>query len=280
MIANSPVCHDPVRPELVEGPVQREPVLRQAQDDRGLLYREQGLRQAQPERVCAVAVAFALTACSAAPPSTGFFPLESGHRWTYDVKTEWENNVVEHEDLVLTTHGSDSLAEGGAAYRRRSDSGVDYWLRSDDTGIYRVASKSDLDAEPKPDAPRRYVLKAPLTAGSSWQATTTAYLLKRRNEFPREIKHTHPSITMNYTIEALGDKLQTRAGAFDNCLRVKGAAAVRVYADPVVGWRDMPLSTTEWYCEGVGLVRLVREEPAQATFLTGGTLTMELVAWQ
>jgi hypothetical protein len=35
-----------------------------------------------------------------------------------------------------------------------------------------------------------------------------------------------------------------------------------------------------WYCEGVGLVRLVREEPAHATFLTGGTLTMELTAWQ
>jgi hypothetical protein len=42
----------------------------------------------------------------------------------------------------------------------------------------------------------------------------------------------------------------------------------------------MPLSTTEWYCNGVGLVRLVREEPAQATFLTGGTLTMELVSWR
>jgi len=85
---------------------------------------------------------------------------------------------------------------------------------------------------------------------------------------------------MTYTIEALGEKVQTRAGAFDNCLRVKGSAAVRVYADPVVGWRDMPLVTTEWYCDGVGLARLVREEPAQATFLTGGTLTMELVAWR
>jgi hypothetical protein len=222
----------------------------------------------------------ALAGCGAAAPSTGFFPLESGHRWTYDVKTEWENNVVEHEDLVLTTHGSDSRVEGGAAYRRRSDDGVDYWLRSDDTGIYRVASKSDLDAEPKLDAPRRYVLKAPLAAGSSWQATTTAYLLKRRAEFPRELRHTHPSIPMTYTIQALGEKVQTRAGAFDNCLRVKGSAAVRVYADPVVGWRDMPLVTTEWYCDGVGLVRLVRDEPAQATFLTGGTLTMELVAWQ
>ncbi len=157
---------------------------------------------------------------------------------------------------------------------------MDYWLRSDDTGIYRVASKSDLDAEPKPDAQRRYVLKTPLAAGSTWQATTTAYLLKRRNEFPREIKHTHPSITMNYTIEAAGEKVQTRAGAWGNCLRVKGTATIRVYADPVAGWRDMPLATTEWYCDGVGLVRVVREEPAQATFLTGGTLTMELVAWQ
>ena len=230
-------------------------------------------------RISTLAVAGALTACNAPPSSTGFFPLEAGHRWTYDVKTEWDNNVVEHEPLVLSTHGSDTLAEGGAAFRRRSDSGVDYWLRSDDTGIYRVASKSDLDAEPKLDAPRRYVLKAPLAAGSSWQASTTAYLLKRRAEFPREIRHTHPSIAMTYTIEALGEKVQTRAGAFANCLRVKGTAALRVYADPVVGWRDMPLTTTEWYCDGVGLVRLVREEPAQAPFLSGGTLTMELISW-
>jgi hypothetical protein len=227
-----------------------------------------------------ISISAALASCGATPPSTGFFPLEAGHRWTYDVKTEWENNVVEHEELVLTTHGSDSLAEGGAAYRRRSNDGVDYWLRSDDTGIYRVASKSDLDAEPKLDAPRRYVLKAPLAAGSRWQAATTAYLLKRRAEFPREIRHTHPSIPMNYTIEALGEQVQTRAGAFDNCLRVRGTAALRLYADPVAGWRDMALATTEWYCNGVGLVRLVREEPAQATFLTGGTLTMELVTWQ
>jgi hypothetical protein len=231
-------------------------------------------------RSASIAIVIALTACSAAPPSTGYFPLESGHVWTYDMKTEWENNVVEHEDLVLTTHGSDSRVEGGAAYRRRSDDGVDYWLRSDDTGIYRVASKSDLDAEPKLDAKPRYVLKAPLAAGSSWQASTTAYLLKRRAEFPRELRHTHPSITMTYTIETLGEQVQTRAGAFSNCLRVKGTAALRVFADPVVGWRDMPLTTTEWYCDGVGLVRLVREEPANATFLTGGTLTMELVAWK
>jgi hypothetical protein len=225
-------------------------------------------------------IAFAtLAACSAAPPASGFFPLEAGHRWTYDVKTEWENNVVEHEALELSTLGREEI-DGATAWRRRSASGVDYWLRSDASGIYRVASKSDLQADPQPDTPHRYVLKAPYAAGSQWQSHTTAYLLQRRAEFPRELRHTHPRIPMLYTIEATGERVATRGGTFDKCLRVKGTAAVRVHADPVVGWRDMPLATTEWYCEGVGLVRLVREEPAQATFLTGGTLTMELVSWR
>ena len=41
----------------------------------------------------------------------------------------------------------------------------------------------------------------------------------------------------------------------------------------------MPITTLEWYCPGVGLVRLERTEPANSTFLTGGTLTMDLVSW-
>jgi hypothetical protein len=226
-----------------------------------------------------IAAGVAVAGCSAPPPGASYFPLDAGHRWVYDVKTEWENNTVEHEPLVLSTLGRETLGEH-ATWRRRSDSGVDYWHRSDDTGIYRVASKSDMDAEPKLDPAPRYVLKAPLAAGSTWQATTTAYLLQRRADFPREIRHTHPAVNMVYTIEAVGEAVDTRAGRFTDCLRVRGQAALKLFADPVAGWRDMPLTTTEWYCQGVGLVRLVREEPARSTFLSGGTLTMELTEWE
>jgi len=38
-------------------------------------------------------------------------------------------------------------------------------------------------------------------------------------------------------------------------VRVRGHGVVRLYADAVVGWRDMPLTTLEWYCPGVGLVK-------------------------
>ena len=222
-----------------------------------------------------LALVSALAACSA-PQDDSLFPLAKGHRWAYDITTEWENHIVEHEPRVIETLGDVTL-DSGRAWRRRSDSGIEYWLRSDASGIYRVASKSELDEAPLPDKEPRFVLKAPIAVGTTWRASTTAYLLRRRQEFPPEIRHSHPAVTMNYTIEALGEKLTTRAGSFENCVRVKGVAALRLFADPVVGWKDMALTTTEWYCPGVGLAKLLREEPAESTFLTGGKLTMELV---
>jgi hypothetical protein len=183
-----------------------------------------------------------LAACGA-PKDDSFFPLAQGHRWAYDIRTEWENNIVEHEPRVIETLGRTTLASG-EAWRRRSDSGVDYWLRSDASGIYRVATKSDLQDEPEADKEPRYVLKAPIAVGTTWRSSTTAYLLQRRQEFPREIRHSHPAVPMNYAIEAVGETVQVRAGRFEGCVRVKGAAALRLFADPVVGWKDMALTTT------------------------------------
>lgn len=220
-----------------------------------------------------------LAGCGRPAAEASLFPLEPGRRWVYDVRTEWENQVLEHEQRTITTEGEDLLPQGGSAWRRRSADGVDWWHRVDDSGVYRVATKSDVDDEPKADAVKRYVLKAPIAVGTGWQATTTAYLLRRRQEFPPEIRHSHPAVVMTYAIESLDDRVQVRAGAFERCVRVGGQAVIKLFADPVVGWRELPLSTTEWYCHGPGLVKLVRTEPAHSTFLVGGTQTLELIAW-
>lgn len=232
--------------------------------------------------------------CSGPAPSASYFPLEAGHRWVYDQTSEWEksgeNNTTEHEPLVLRTLGQQVLQIGqdgqsggqssGPAWQRRSDSGVDYWLRSDASGIFRVASKTDIEAEPLPDPAPRYVLKLPLQVGTTWQAPTTTYLMRRNAEFPPEIRHSHKPVTMTYRISALDQTVKTRAGEFKPCLQVQGQAVLRLFADPVNGFRDLPISTTEWYCQGVGLVKLQRDEPAQSTFLTGGVMTLELIEWQ
>lgn len=222
-----------------------------------------------------------LAGCGGPPASSSYFPLDKGHRWVYAQRSEWENNTVDRETLVITTLGREALPDDrGTAWRRRSASGLDYWLKSDDTGVYRVASKTDLQDAPEPDKAPRYVLKQPLAVGTSWQASTTTYLLRRNAEFPPEIRHTHQPVPMQYRIAALQQKVSTPAGEFSDCVQVEGQAQMRLFADPVNGFRDMPLLTTEWYCKGVGLVKLLRREPGlNSTFLTGGTVTLELVDW-
>ena len=226
------------------------------------------------------AAVLALLAGCKEPPGSSLFPLEEGRRWTYRLSSEWENDTRERETVVLSNLGRDSALESGSAWHRRSDTGLDYWLRADASGIYRVAAKSDVDAEPKPDPAPRFVLKAPIAVGTSWQTTTTTYLMRRNSEFPPEIRHAHPSVPVVWTIEALDDRVEVPAGRFEQCVRVKGLALLRLFADPVNGFKDMPLTTLEWYCPGVGLVKVERREPANSTFLTGGTMTMELMEWQ
>ena len=226
------------------------------------------------------ATAALLAGCGAKAPGAALFPLDSGHRWTYELRTEWEDQRVEREQRSFEALGSDGSLSDGAAFLRRSDAGMDYWLRADDSGVFRVASRSLVQAEPEPDAERRYVLKAPLAVGTQWASPTITYLLRRHQAFPPEVRYSAPAVPMNYVIEALGQAVDTRAGHFEGCVRVKGTAALKLFADSVSGWRDLPLLTTEWYCPGVGLVKLQRQELAGSPMLLGGTLTMELLSWQ
>ena len=47
-----------------------------------------------------------------------------------------------------------------------------------------------------------------------------------------------------------------------------------------VGFKDLPLNTTEWYYKVVGLVKVQRAEPAHSTFLAGRTTTLKWTEWQ
>jgi len=222
----------------------------------------------------------ALPACAPAPGDDKLFPLAEGRRWTYRVSTTIdEGDAPQRETLVLANRGPAHI-DGAVSWRRRSDAGIEYWLRSDATGIYRIASRNPLDRQAVPDAERRYVLRKPYAVGTEWQASTVAYVFERKNEVPRALRHVHQPFPMTYRIDAIDDKVQTPAGQFEGCLRVSGRAEMRLYVDDLFQWRQIPLTTLEWYCPGVGLVRLQRKETSPTRHMIGGTVTMELSSWQ
>ena len=226
-----------------------------------------------------LSMALGVLACSQKSGTDSFFPLDEGRSWTYRVtKKLVDDSEAQVEHLSFSTRGKETL-DSGPAMRRHSDSGVDYWLRSDDSGVYRVASKNPLEVDPKGDIPPRYVLRKPYLVGTQWEASTVAYILQRRNSVPKEIRYNSKPLMMKYRIGALAQKIETQAGTFEGCIRVEGEAKIKLYVDAELVWREVPIFSTEWYCPDVGLVRVERVETSPSRLLQGGSMTLDLTRW-
>ena len=212
-----------------------------------------------------------LAACGGS--SDSYFPLNNGARWDYRV-IQTLGTTESVSQLEIEVDGSVQVGEKRALIRRASTGHL--WAVINDTdGIKRLATRRDVDDEFTADAEPRFVLKAPFAVGSTWSATTAPFLLTRRGEFPPELIHGHKA-SMTYTISSIGESVSTAAGTFSDCLRVEAVGVLRLYVDPVIGVADVPLTGQEWYCKGVGLVKLSRIEKIASPFLSGGEYTMEL----
>ena len=232
-------------------------------------------------RCTAIALCVLVAGCKPGHDSTSYFPLAPGARWTYSVQTDAEGAPARQQQTISVL--DERRYEGKPLFIRRSETagniGVEYWLRAQPDGIVRIAQRVDLEETATLDAAPRTVLKLPLAIGASWSAPTVPYTVMRKNEYPREVKYGR-GMPMAYTVEALEEKVTVPAGSFEHCARVVGRAELTLFTDPVRGFNKVPVTTTEWYCRGVGLVKLERVETLATMFYTGGKVVMELVEYK
>lgn len=209
-----------------------------------------------------------------------YFPLAPGARWTYSVQTDADGDSRRQQQTISVL--DERRFDSKPLFIRRGETpgniGIEYWLRAQPDGIVRIAQRMDLEEIATLDAAPRTVLKLPLAVGANWRAPTVPYTVMRKNEYPREVKYGR-GMLMAYTVEALKEKITVPAGSFEHCARVVGQAELTLFTDPVRGFNKVPVTTTEWYCRGVGLVKLERVESLATMFYTGGKVVMELVEY-
>lgn len=225
---------------------------------------------------CAWTLAGVAACLSACGPSASnvWFPLDEGLQQSYRVRHDSAD--ISSEETWTQTVRAPLTWNGEPVAVRHHSAGVEFYLKSTEAGVQRVAVRAEVDGEALPDDPPRWVLKAPYVVGTEWSTPTVPYLLQRRNEYPRELRHTH-RLNMQWRIAAVDETVETPAGRFQPCLRVDGVGRLNLYTDPVNGFSDVPITGKEWYCRGVGLVKWERHETVPSGFFLGGSVSAELL---
>lgn len=220
-----------------------------------------------------------LSACGGNDASTPYFPLEPGARWDYEVR---EKNAVTELSRQLTIRNLDPIRVEGNRYARRlASDGNEYWLAPADGALTRVGVRRAIDSAPVMDDKPRMVMQLPPTDGQWWEVETRPYILERVEPFRERFSQDESKrIALHMRVASLDDTVEVPAGRFEKCLRLEGTALLHVLADARVGASEVPVTHTEWYAPGVGLVKLVRTETLDTQAIVGGSITMELVGFE
>ncbi len=221
-----------------------------------------------------------LAGCEKPANDNPLFPLAQGMSWTYRIEISYDapEPYVDRSTITMTNLGRVDL-NGEETWRRRSDYGNDYWLKIDDKGVHRIASRTPNDKVAVLDRAPRTVLPAKLSKEEKWTTTTAPYFLKRRNEWPQEFKYVDRfrDLTMTYAVEATDQKVSTPAGDYAGCVLIKGVTPLHIWHEREMTYKEAPMVSLEWYCPNVGLVQLERHEPTRARFFQGGVMRMTLL---
>lgn len=233
-------------------------------------------------RLTMIAAALLAAGCSGSPQGDSYFPLDVGARWEYDVASDIDNTLT-HKTYVASVDRIVENEAGEEIFVRRieapSEVGIEFWLRKDKAGIVRIAKRVDVEEQAKLDRDPRMVLKTPLAQGASWMVPSEPFIIGPKTDLGlREVKM--PKVLMNYTVEAIDETVTVPAGTFKHCARAVGVGMMPLFVDAVQGFVNLTLTNREWYCKGVGLVKVERDEPLNSMLWSGGKVTMALTEYK
>ncbi len=224
----------------------------------------------------AAAVCLLLAACRGEAPQ-GYFPLERGVSWQYRVERATPHERSE-DQLRITNLGARELGNQ-VYYVRKTDTGNFYYLQQRENGVVLVSKRTIAERYPRADVQERFVFKQPVEVGARWSYQAQPHLIKRSFKTSKVLKQLI-DYEMGWHIAAVDAQVEVPAGRFENCLHVQGAATIGLGRVLSSSKDEVTFTTDEWYAPDVGLVRLEYNELENSDQLDGGSITMELVAFE
>ena len=223
-----------------------------------------------------VAAYVLLVSCRSEAPR-GYFPLEQGLSWEYEVATITPKERLASR-LRIVNLGRREF-EGEVYHVRKTSTGNFYYLQKNDDGVVRVSKRTIDEPHPRPGMQQRYVIKYPVEIGTRWSYQVKPHLLERPVETKRGLKR-WVDYEMEWRIEATDAQVDVPAGRFEGCLHLRGMATIDVPRALSIARDKVTFITDEWYAPNIGLVRLEHRELEDSDQLHGGSIAMALSGFE
>lgn len=163
-----------------------------------------------------------------------YYPLKPDLTWTYSVTSDKSAS-----GKIVVTNLPAKEVGGITVTPRKWDMGsmVKYYLMAkDNMGIYRYGEQKSENEVPVLTKPKVYSLRDPVATGTTWDITT---------------KMGGDDLTVNLTIESVGDEMKVPAGTFKDCVTIKHTGGSKKDGAAI------SLEAYEWYAPDVGLVKSI-----------------------
>ena len=216
------------------------------------------------------------TACS--KKENSYFPLNGGLKWHYNVSLTTRDGL-EKQKYILHNIGVDEL-NGETVFLRKSLDGTILYYSISDDGIYYLGNLDSKATNPKFYADKRIVMPKPFTIDKKWEQITYTKLLKKTGPPQRTEFKIIAEVPLEIKIESMDDTVIVPAGQFGKCMRIKMTGSAYKDAGNYVGLTIVSVEQTNWYSQGVGLVKMERIETTKSDALDKGSLLVELANFE
>ena len=213
-------------------------------------------REAKPGIAASVYPAIILSGallllCACEGPAAGYFPVEPGHEWNYDVSRTMSplQGLVTQKLIVRSLRPR--IEGGNTYYPKIYANGRTYFYTRSTEGISRRLPGGDGVEQ---------IIGVPLSEGTTWSSTARLQLFDLPKKLEDGWNGLSRYMTMDYTITSLDETVNVPAGHFSRCLRIDAVGFLDLPQRIMLGIRMIKVEQTQWYAPEVGLIKMTRRE--------------------
>ena len=195
--------------------------------------------------------ALLLLLCACDKPAAGYFPVEPGYEWNYDVSRTIPPLQGLVTQKIIVRNLRPRIEGGNTYYPQIYANGRQYFYTRSTEGISRTA--------PGGDSAER-IIGFPLSEGTNWSSTARLQLFDLPKKLEDGWNGLSRYMTMDYTVTSLDEVVKVPAGRFSRCLRIDAVGFLDLPERIMLGIRIIKVEQSQWYAPEVGLIKMTRRE--------------------